>query len=158
MQIKQFTSFSLTFKEHFIEFCERSKPMDFCQISSRKLRRERILQYLKEWSNGTMIYEAHKNGTLVFGAVFAESDSETELLFGFGNFNSFYHHEIAEAWYEILSVVFKNSAHQLITSPLRRKYKRKSFLKWIQKYDKMCKIKKVNGQLIATWNRNDWSN
>ena len=73
MQIKQFTSFSLTFKEHFIEFCERSKPMDFCQISSRKLRRERRL-------------------------------------------------------------------------------------KWIQKYDKMCKLKKVNGQLIATWNRNDWSN
>ena len=158
MQIKQFTSPSLTFKEHFIEFCERSKPMDFCEIPSRKLRRQKILQYLREWSNSSKIYEAHENEKFVFGAIFTESNNRVELEFGFGNFNSFYHHKIAEAWHEILRSVFRDSPHKLVTSPLRRKYKGKSLLKWLQKYDKMCKIKKVNGELIGTWNRNDWSN
>ena len=158
MQIKQFTSPSLTFKEHFIEFCERSKPMDFCQIPSRRLRREKIEQYLKEWLENSKIYEAYENQKFLVGGIFTQSSNSVELEFGFGNFNDFYHHKIAEGWHEMLLQVFDDYSHELITSPIRRKYKRKSFLKWFQKYDKMCKIKKVNGELIATWNINDWSN
>ena len=158
MEIKQSTEPDLLFKNHFIEFCERSKPMDFCQIPSRRLRREKIKQYLNEWCKNAKIYQAHINKKFLVGGIFTESTDRVELEFGFGNFNNFYHNKIAEGWHLVLLEVFKDSGKELITSPLRRKYKSKSLLKWFQKYDKMCKTKKVNGQLIATWNKNDWSN
>ena len=158
MEIKQSTEPDLLFKNHFIEFCERSKPMDFCQIPSRRLRREKIKQYLNEWCKNAKIYQAHINKKFLVGGIFTESTDRVELEFGFGNFNNFYHNKIAEGWHLVLLEVFKDSGKELITSPLRRKYKAKSLLKWCQKYDKMCKTKKVNGQLIATWNKNDWSN
>ena len=158
MEIKQSSKPDLAFKNHFIEFCERSKPMDFCQIPSRRLRREKINKYLDEWCENAKIYQAHINEKFLLGGIFTQSTGGVELQFGFGNFNDFYHSKIAEVGHLVLLEVFKDSGHELITSPIRREYKRKSFLKWIQKYDKMCKIKKANGQLIATWNINDWSN
>ena len=132
MEIKQSTEPDLLFKNHFIEFCERSKPMDFCQIPSRRLRREKIKQYLNEWCKNAKIYQAHINKKFLVGGIFTESTDRVELEFGFGNFNDFYHNKIAEGWHLVLLEVFKDSGKELITSPLRRKYKSKRLLIWFQ--------------------------
>ena len=156
MKIKRLTYISDTFKKQFILFCSRSKPFDFCQSGSRFLRNQKINDYLSGWSQGFDIYEIYRDNKFIFAAVFKKGSKCMELEFAFGNFENYYHNKIAEAWHLIIKNVFASFSYDKITSPIRRKFKRKILLKWLARYDPSCKLVETDGELIAIWSKNDW--
>ena len=156
MKIKRLTHISETFKKQFILFCEKSKPFDFCQSRSRLLRYQKINEYLIDWSKGFEVYEIYKDNKFIFAAVFKKGSESIELEFAFGNFSDFYHNKIADAWHLIIKNIFNFFSYDKITSPIRRKFKRKILLKWLARYDPTCKLQEIDQELIAIWNKNDW--
>jgi hypothetical protein len=152
IEIKQVISLDEEFYNYFFKFCAQSKPYDFCELNSIKLRRFKIKEYFDSLINTSLIFEAKKEGKLV-GFVFLSQEPDCMVLeFAIGEFK-LGGRVIMEAFREIISFAQKEFSKQYTKSTIQRKYKKQKFINFLLKYDKTCEIIEADGKTQIFWNK-----
>jgi hypothetical protein len=136
-------------REMFNHF-KRSKPFDFCEIRSPQARDLKIALYLEEIKESSHIYTASLNGKYVL-IFFGDVREKSFVDFAFG-FPSFPPKTIIEAFHKCIYQFFIDSKSDIVSGELNRRFKSDSYIKWLKRYDKKCKI--IEKQIL--WHKDDW--
>ena len=140
MKIKQLIPPDEKLEQEFQNFCFKSKPYDFCSIKSRTLRNAKITEYLYELYTNSSIYCIEIDDKRAVTCFFSSYPDSLVLEFIFGNFGEFNSTELINATHEILKHVLKEYDLPKAVSLIKRKHKKREYLRWIKKYDKKCEI------------------
>ena len=124
---------------YFYTFCIKSKPYDFCQIPSKFLRDKKVRGLFEEFSYCN-IYQAEENGKIVGFVFITEEENCLDVSFLFGIRKNFTSPKLIKATHAIFKVALKNCNKNYLKSEIRRKFKVKSYRKWIERYDKTAII------------------
>ena len=150
LEIKQLISADHNFHRYFLEYFTRSKPYDFCESKSFSLRKHKIQEYLDTIARDSIIYQATIDLKTVGYVVFSEQTDHLILEFVIGD-HQFAPAFLMKAFYTILLLAQKTFDKRLIKSTIQRKSKRKNFINWIKRYDKVCEITQSNNITEITW-------
>jgi hypothetical protein len=136
-------------QEMFV-FFKKSKPFDFCEVRSAQIRDLKISLYLNQIKESSHIYTVSLDGKYVlifFGDV--RQRSFVDFAFGFAPFPP---KTMIEAFHKCINQFLIDSNSEVAVAELNRNFKSSSYIKWLKRYDKKCKI--VDKQII--WHKNDW--
>lgn len=130
-------------KDELFNFFKTSKPYDFCSCPSPSIRNQRInsfFEYLKE---------CHAYGGFIdkkfIGMIFiSEKNDCLYLEFMFGQPKKFSNTQMVRSFHEGLIWVLDKYKKKKIIGEIRRVHKKKGFLKYIKKVDKVCKLETNN--------------
>lgn len=154
LEIKQIKQIDSELNEKIQEFFKRSKPSEFCQLKIPSLRTTKIKEYLQYLYGCPYIYIAYENKKFVGMCFFTPKNDYLYLDFSFGDF-SCGSNKLINALHSILKEVSKECGIYEIRGEIRRKFKVNTYLKWIKRYDKKCKI--IKGDLTTiVWQVNEW--
>ena len=150
VEIKQLISLTDDFYNYFLQYCIKSKPYDFCELKSFKLRNAKIKEYFNTLTNDSIIYVAEINSEILIYTFFSEQKDHLILEFVIGD-SKFKPQLISKSFHKILILAQKTFDKDYIESTIQRKYKKQKFINWIKRYDKICEIKELNNQTKITW-------
>jgi hypothetical protein len=150
LEIKQLISEDHNFNSYFLEYFTRSKPYDFCESKSFSLRKHKIQEYLQTMAKDSIIYQATIDLKTVGYVVFSKQTDHLILEFVIGD-HQFPPSFLIKSFHAILILAQKRFDKRLIKSTIQRKHKRKSFINWIKRYDKVCEITESNNITEITW-------
>tara|TARA_R100000908_G_scaffold29011_1_gene13183 strand:+ start:82 stop:792 length:711 start_codon:yes stop_codon:yes gene_type:complete len=123
----------------FYDFCIRSKPYDFCSLPSRQLRDKKIKSSFNFYST-KIVYKAESNGK-VMGFVFLEEETNClDVNFIFGVRKNFTSPKLISAAHAIFDDALVKFNKNYLKSQVRRTFKVKSYIKWVDRYDKRAII------------------
>jgi len=135
VKITQLTRDTETIWEDFLSFCIKSKPYDYHQIASLRLKQAKIRKNFEDLVSSCQVFVATNNKKKVVIAFLRPYDIfiDVEFIFGFReNFNS---KVLIQAVHEIFSQASILNNKKYFKSQIRRKFKVKSYKKWIDRYD-----------------------
>ena len=85
VEIKQLISPNEDFYNYFLQYCIRSKPYDFCELKSLKLRNAKIKEYFNILINYPIIFVAQIDSKIFAFTFFSEQKDHLILEFAIGN-------------------------------------------------------------------------
>lgn len=150
VEIKQLISADENFYRYFSAYFVRSKPYDFCESKSVSLRKHKIKEYLEILASDSFIYRATTDFKTVGYVIFSQEKNHLVLEFVIGD-NSFAPAFLVQTFHSILLLAQKTFDKQTVKSTIQRKHKRKNFINWIKRYDKICEITESNNITEITW-------
>lgn len=150
VEIKQLINADQNFYVYFSKYFVRSKPYDFCESKSFLLRKHKIKEYLDELTNDSFIYHATIDFKTIGYVVFSQKKDHLVLEFTIGD-NSFAPAFLIQTFHAILLLAQKTFDKQTVKSTIQRKHKRKNFINWIKRYDKICETTESNNITEITW-------
>jgi hypothetical protein len=150
VKIKQLISADDDFYSYFSAYFARSKPYDFCESKSLSLRKHKIKEYLDTIANDSAIYKATTNSKTIGYVVISDQTDHLILEFVIGD-KQFAPAFLMQVFYDVLLLAQKTFDKSLIKSTIQRKNKRKNFINWIKRYDKVCEITQSNNITEITW-------
>ena len=135
MKITQLTRDTETIWQDFLSFCIKSKPYDYHHMGSPRLKQAKIRKNFDDLVSSCQIFIATNNKKKVVVAFLKPYNTfiDVEFIFGFReNFNS---KVLIEGVHEIFSQASILNNKKYFKSEIRRKFKVKSYKKWIDRYD-----------------------
>ena len=150
VQIKQLITPNEDFYNYFLQYCIRSKPYDFCELKSFKLRNAKIKEYFNVLISDTIIFVAEIDSKIFEYTFFSKQEDYLILEFVFSN-NEFKSQFLIKHFHEILILAQKTFDKEYIKSTIQRKYKKQKFINWIKRYDKVCEITEIEGKTQIIW-------
>jgi hypothetical protein len=150
VEIKQLISPNEDFYNYFLQYCIRSKPYDFCELKSFKLRNAKIKEYFNILINDPIIFVAEIDSKIFACTFFSEQKDHLILEFVIGNskFDSIF---LIKSLHEMLISSQKVFDKKETRSTIQRKYKKQKFINWIKRYDKVCEITEIEGKTQIIW-------
>ena len=140
MKITQLTRDTETIWEDFLSFCIKSKPYDYHQIPSFRLKKAKIRKNFEDLVESCQIFLAIKDEKKVVVLFLKPYDNfvDVEFIFGFSkNFNS---KVLIEGVHRVFDEASFINNKKYFKSEIRRKFKVTSYKKWIERYDKTAII------------------
>ncbi len=154
LEIKQIKEIDGELNQKIEDFFKKSKPSEFCQLKIPSLRIAKTREYLQDIYKCPYIYVAYENKKFVGICFFKPKNDHIYLEFLFGDF-SLGSNKLINSLHSILKEVSKECGIYEIRGEIRRKFKVDTYLKWIKRYDKKCKI--IKGELTTiVWQVNEW--
>ena len=150
VEIKQLITPNEDFYNYFLQYCIRSKPYDFCELKSFKLRNAKIKEYFNALINDSIIYTAEIDSEILIYTFFSKQKDHLILEFVIGE-SKFKPQLISKSFHEILVLAQKTFDKKYIESTIQRKHKKQKFINWIKKYDKVCEITEIEGKTQIIW-------
>jgi len=126
--------------EDFFRFCVESKPYDYHQIPSFRLKKAKIRKNFEDLVESCQIFLAIKDEKKVVVLFLKPYDNfvDVEFIFGFSkNFNS---KVLMEGVHRVFDEASFINNKKYFKSEIRRKFKVTSYKKWIERYDKTAII------------------
>jgi len=150
LEIKELINIDDDFYNYFSIYFARSKPYDFCELKSISLRKYKIKEYLDILFSNSFIYKATIDFKIIGYVVFSKEKDDLILEFVIGD-HQFPPSFLIKSFHAILILAQKRFDKQIIKSTIQRKHKRKSFINWIKRYDKVCEITEIEGKTQIIW-------
>jgi hypothetical protein len=150
VEIKQLITPNEDFYNYFLQYCIKSKPYDFCELKSFKLRNSKIKEYFHTLISDSIIYTSEIDCKISIYAFFSEEKDHLILEFAIGD-NKFKPQSLIKHFHEILILAQKTFDKTSIKSTIQRKYKKQNFINWLKKYDKICEIIELENQTKIIW-------
>jgi hypothetical protein len=135
VKITQLTRDTETIWEDFLSFCIKSKPYDYHQIGSLRLKQAKIRKNFEDLVSSCQVFVATNNKKKVVVAFLKAYDTFIDVEFIFGFRQSFNSAVIISAVHEIFSYASILNNKKYFKSQIRRKFKVNSYKKWIERYD-----------------------
>jgi hypothetical protein len=131
----------------------KSKPFSFCESKkSIALRNVNISTYLDELLESEYIYTGTKNEELVF-VMFGNQRDKTYIDFAVG-FWSKSPHLLVQIFHASIYELMNETSSDIIYGELNRNFKKSSYIKWLTRYDKKCRITDKE----ISWHKDEWKN
>jgi hypothetical protein len=140
MKIKQILERNENLDNYFINFCLRSKPFDFCCLSSKTLRMTKINEYLDVLYETCKIFIVYKNNKILTSVFISEQPDHLIVEFVFGNAIDFTSKEAIDGFHKILKFAQEKFQKYYTISVIEREFKKNKYITWIKRYDKKCEI------------------
>ena len=153
MKITHLKGYSKKLESEFYDFFLRSKPYDLDHIKSNHLRREKIGALFLNYCNTCQIYIVEEDSKLKVAAFLSEIESYLEVTFIFMLNNNFGSVDLMTTARSVFDHAMKDLSKNYMKSEIRRKYKRDSFKKWIERYDKKVIIFNDDNNTVVWCNR-----
>lgn len=150
VQIKQLITPNDDFYNYFFQYCIKSKPYDFCELKSFKLRNAKIKDYFDILMKDSIIFTSEIDCKISIYAFFSEQKDHLILEFAIGN-KELTPQCLIKHFHEILILVQKTFDKASVESTIQRKYKKQKFINWLKKYDKICEIIELKNQTKIIW-------
>ena len=150
VEIKQLIAPNNDFYNYFLQYCIKSKPYDFCELKSFKLRNAKIKEYFNTLTSSSIIYTAEIDSKIFAYTFFSEEKDHLVLEFVIGDskFNSLF---LIKHFHEMLTLSQKVFDKRYTESTIQRKHKKQKFINWIKRYDKICEITESDNQTKIIW-------
>jgi hypothetical protein len=151
IKIKQLIDLNKDLYNVFFEYCVKSKPYDFCELNSIKLRNFKINEYYNSLLSICEIFECKEDDKIVWYVFLSNQDDHLILEFLIGNHNDFSPPFLIKNLHEIFILAQKTFDKSIIKSTIQRRYKKQKFINWIKRYDKVCEIRELNNKTEIFW-------
>ena len=153
MKITHLKNYSEELKLEFYNFFLSSKPYDLDHIRSPHLRRQKIEALFVNYCRNSEVYIVEENSKLKVAAFILDAGDYLDLTFIFMITKSFSSPDLMATARGIFDHAMKELGKNYIKSNIRRKHKKNSFKKFIERYDKKVIIFNDENNTVVWCNR-----
>ena len=151
IKIKQLISSNKDLYNVFFDYCVKSKPYDFCELNSIKLRNFKINEYYNSLLNISKIFECKKEDQVVWYVFLSKQKDNLIVEFAIGNNKAFKSRFLIDSLHKIfiLAQTIFNKNH--IKTSIQRKHKKQNLINWLKRYDKIAQFVEIDGKTHIIW-------
>jgi hypothetical protein len=151
IEIKQLIDFNKDLYNVFFKYCVESKPYDFCELNSIKLRNFKINEYYDGLINIGEVFECKEDDRLIWYVFLSNRDDHLIVEFAIGNNKNFKSKFLIEALHKIFILAQTVFEKKYIRTSIQRKYKKQNLINWLKRYDKIAQFIEIDGKTDIIW-------
>ncbi len=148
VQFKQLKTCQKELRSQLITFFLRSKPYEFCEVSSRQIRLLKINEYIDFLFENSSVYSLEENGKLCFFIAITCKGDRAIIDFAFGEPKTIIRH------FKQFRLFFteKNNQIKTFVSEVTRRHRLDGYLKFLKKNDPEMTLLLDNKRIHVLWN------
>jgi hypothetical protein len=151
IKIKQLINPNKDLYNVFFEYCVKSKPYDFCELNSIKLRNFKINEYYDSLLSICEIFECKEDDKTVWYVFLSKQKDNLIVEFAIGDNKNFKSKILIQVLHEVFIVAQTMFNKKYIKTSIQRRYKKQNLINWLKRYDKVAEFIEINGKTDIIW-------